>query len=315
MIPVFGRCALLIVALLQNYGPCPIFITFTAALLSLASPVALVAPADNALARTMRGYLDKTGGGHFRCVLPNLTVNIDATTLLVHTRQAKCGVQWYASSTDDTGARRSIFTPGTSSPDCPQCLTLIKGISGAGCTLRWAVVMKGIPETELPVEKVADGVHVVPVAGWGLGSGVNRDVAGEGYIIYVRGDQEGCLKIVYEWYLENVVLPFVSNERDLLLEGQGGWKPGQPVPAWLRGVVWLDGEKNQLASVIQPAWYDRWLTLDIHVCKVPAASTATKNVLDVSPIFRSLKHLEKYLNAADFDSIKAQAAVTGSRDY
>ena len=47
--------------------------------------------------------------------------------------------------------------------------------------------------------------------------------------------------------------------------------------------------------------------LDTHVCKVPAASTATKNVLDVSPIFRSLKTLEKNLNAADFDSIKAQA--------
>ena len=30
------------VALLQKYGPCPIFITFTAAVLSLASSVALV---------------------------------------------------------------------------------------------------------------------------------------------------------------------------------------------------------------------------------------------------------------------------------
>ena len=42
MKPEFGRCDLLIVALLQKYGPCPIFITFTAAVLSLASSVALV---------------------------------------------------------------------------------------------------------------------------------------------------------------------------------------------------------------------------------------------------------------------------------
>ena len=266
-----------------------------------------VPPADNVLARKMQEYMDKNGGGYFRCVLPNLVLNLDATTLLVHTRKTKTGKEWYASSVDDTGKRRSIFTPGTSSPDCPQWLTLIKGISGAGCTLRWAIVMKGIPESELPGDKVADGVHVVPVAGWGLGSGVNRDVAGEGYVIFVRGDQEGCLKIVYEWYMERIVLPFISHERNLLLEGQGGWTPRQPVPVWLRGVVWLDGEMNQLASVIQPDWYERWHMLDTHVCKVPAASTATKNVLDVSPIFRSLKTLEKNLNAADFDSIKAQA--------
>ena len=41
--------------------------------------------------------------------------------------------------------------------------------------------------------------------------------------MYVRGDQEDCLKIVYEWYMENVVLSFISNERNILLEGQGGW--------------------------------------------------------------------------------------------
>ena len=69
--------------------------------------------------------------------------------------------------------------------------------------------MKGIPESELPGDKVADGVHVVPVAGWGLGSGVNRDVAGEGYVIFVRGDQEGCLKIVYEWYMERKIHKFL----------------------------------------------------------------------------------------------------------
>jgi hypothetical protein len=35
------------VALLQKYGPCPIFITFTAAVLSLASPAALVVVEEN----------------------------------------------------------------------------------------------------------------------------------------------------------------------------------------------------------------------------------------------------------------------------
>ena len=176
-----------------------------------------VPPADNVLARKMQEYMDKNGGGYFRCVLPNLVLNLDATTLLVHTRKTKTGKEWYASSVDDTGKRRSIFTPGTSSPDCPQWLTLIKGISGAGCTLRWAIVMKGIPESELPGDKVADGVHVVPVAGWGLGSGVNRDVAGEGYVIFVRGDQEGCLKIVYEWYMERIVL-HASYAMDTMLD-------------------------------------------------------------------------------------------------
>ena len=56
-----------------------------------------VPPADNVLARKMQEYMDKTGGGYFRCVLPNLLINLDATTLLVYTRKTKSGVQWYAS--------------------------------------------------------------------------------------------------------------------------------------------------------------------------------------------------------------------------
>ena len=72
-------------------------------------------PADNILARKMQQYMDMSGGGHFRCVLPSLLIHLDATTLLVHTRKTQTGgMQWYANSVDDTGKRRAIYTPGTS---------------------------------------------------------------------------------------------------------------------------------------------------------------------------------------------------------
>ena len=74
----------------------------------------------------------------------------------------------------------------------------------------------------------------------------------------------------------------------------------------------MSANKQHKFQFIQQDWYERWQALAIHVCKVPTASTATKNPLDVGPIFRSLKSLEKSLNAADFAS---KTKPIDSRDY
>ena len=110
-----------------------------------------VLPADNVLARKMQQYMAKSGGGRFRCVLPNLLINFDATTLLIHTQTQKGGPQWYASSVDDTKERRSIFTPGTR--PASASLAARRGVAG------WRDESTRIRDTSRLVRALASACH------------------------------------------------------------------------------------------------------------------------------------------------------------
>ena len=167
------------------------------------------------------------------------------------------------------------------------------------------MVVKGLPESELPIHEVADGVRVVAVPGWGVGAGVNPEVGGEGYIVFVRGDTEGALKQVYSWYFEKVVEPFVERRRNFVMQDQGGWKKGQPVPPEYFAVGRADGEMNQLAAMVRADRLQHWTAMALCHNKVPAADTANTNALDNGPVFRCRKMKERSANSQDFAVVEA----------
>ena len=154
---------------------------------------AIKPPEDNRLAQEMHRYFVTKGSAGITHVAPELLINIDAQTLDVHTQRHE-NERFYISSIQSSGKFRAVFKPGVSSPDHAQWLMKIKGISAAGASLPFVVALKGLPESELPVQQVADGVYVAWVQGWGIGSGANPDVGGEGFAVFIRGDYEGALK-------------------------------------------------------------------------------------------------------------------------
>ena len=85
-------------------------------------------------------------------------------------------------------------------------------------------------------------VYAIPIPGWGMSTGRSEE-GSTGWLIFIRGGSEGALKSLYDWYLQEIVVPFVTGRRQ---EHPFNWREGTPIPEWMRCVVWLDGEMSQL---------------------------------------------------------------------
>ena len=233
--------------------------------------------ADNWIGQKAEAYFRRRGAAGIRMVEPGLVLNLDATTIEAHTKTVDHSERIFFKARGEAGKRRAVWELDVSAPDVTQFLSVFKGVSGSGQNLRTVVVVKGLADSELPSSKVADGVYVTPVTGFGVGAGANPDMQGEGYVVWVRGDTEGALKIVYRWYMANIIRPFLADRRNELMQDQGGWRPGVKIPDQFRAVVWFDGKMNQINSVVREDEVEVWAALNTEVCKVPACMTGTSN--------------------------------------
>jgi hypothetical protein len=42
------------------------------------------------------------------------------------------------------------------------------GMSGSAMSFPWVLLLKGLPESELRLADVPDGLYLVPIEGWGI---------------------------------------------------------------------------------------------------------------------------------------------------
>ena len=257
-------------------------------------------PPENWMACQMEKYYIERGAAGIRVVKPSLQVHVDATTIEAHTAKVEKKYQVAFKAANESGKSRAVWTSEKQTRDDVQFLTVIKGVNGAGANLPEVVVVKGLSDTELPVAEAENGVLVVPVHGFCIGAGANPNAKDVGYVVFMRGDTTGAHKLVYKWYLEHVVQGFIHDRRQELMQAEFRCTLPQTVPDAYKAVVWIDGEISAIGAVVPTESVQTWNALKIDVCKVPACMTGTAQALDVGPIFRCLKTLEKSINANDF---------------
>ena len=164
------------------------------------------------------------------------------------------------------------------------------------------VAVCGLSESELSPELCPEGLLPVSVPGLCKG-GDDLFNASTGWLVFLRADRKescgeqndaflsiGNKKIIH--YNDTVLLPFIRAVRENL-----GWKPGQPVPEYMKASSWFDGDIGQLQTML----YEAREALDTaeRICrnKHSAAATGTQQPCDLAPVFRILKLLQSKTTA------------------
>ena len=127
-------------------------------------------PPENWMACQMEKYYIERGAAGIRVVKPSLQVHVDATTIEAHTAKVEKKYQVAFKAAHESGKSRAVWTSEKQTRDDVQFLTVIKGVNGAGANLPEVVVVKGLSDSELPVAEAENGVLVVPVHGFCIGS-------------------------------------------------------------------------------------------------------------------------------------------------
>ena len=96
-------------------------------------------------------------------------------------------------------------------------------------------------------------------------------------------------------YRELVYRPFIRRIRMV----EYGWNGEGPVPPHLAAVCWQDGALGQMSSLTKEGSLDEDEELLITILKHSAARSAVEQPADVSPCFRALKALVRWLTKTD----------------
>lgn len=246
-------------------------------------------PSRNWMVTSIRKF---HGGLGLRSVCQQLLLSIDATTMCVHTVSKCQSSGWFISSKDDKGGTRSLYTVGASAPDNIQWFSVLQGMTAAGRSLPFVLVIKHMSDAEMPAGK---DVYAIPIPGWGMSTGRSEE-GSTGWLIFIRGGSEGALKSLYDWYLQEIVVPFVTGRRQ---EHPFNWREGTPIPEWMRCVVWLDGEMSQLHAVMRDDRITTWDGIKMKVCKTAANSSGVQSPCDLSKCFKLKKAYLKGKTLAD----------------
>ena len=89
----------------------------------------------------------------------------------------------------------------------------------------------------------------------------------------------------FEWYRENVLLPFIKNVRSRLYQHD----VNSPIPDELSAVCWYNGANTQLAAITNEVQQKEDACNKIITCKHSAARTYVEQACDRCLIFRSIK--------------------------
>ena len=139
------------------------------------------------------------------------------------------------------------------------------------------ITVTGITGKELPRTTCPSGVCIISIPG--LFAGGNMDVRNDAmeYVAFVRpekGEVSGKTSEQrnFEWYIENVLLPFVNNIRRVLYQHD----KNSPIPDELSAVAWCDGANTQLAAITNKSQQKEDAANKISTCEHSAAITAVE---------------------------------------
>ena len=172
------------------------------------------------------------------------------------------------------------------------------------------VTVTGITENELPRATCPSGVYILSIPGLCAGGNNDPRNAATGYVAFIRtekGEVSGKTSELrnFEWYRENVLLPFIKNVRSRLYQHDNN----TPIPDELSAVCWCDGANTQLAAIINEEQQNDDATNKIITCKHSAARTSVEQACDCCPIFRSLKKISQNITREDSPHLGLQRIV------
>jgi len=236
-------------------------------------------------------------------VNPNLVLSTDDTTLFVFEgTSVDSDWEWkLIDSTKEDTSVRSDFQVGDDAENSGGLrVRLTFTFAASGLAAPPYISVSGLTDEEMSVEKCPDGVIATPVKGLCKG-GDDIFNEGMGWLVFLRADKKGVkdrpLSVAnkkFMHYNDNVLLPFIRAIREKL-----GWRPGQPVPDWLKAVSWSDGDIGQLQTLLMEAREALDEAEKIVRNKHSAAATGTQQPCDLSPVFRLLKQLQKITTSKD----------------
>ncbi len=111
-----------------------------------------------------------------------------------------------------------------------------------------------------------------------------------GFLVFCRAkgdddDDSSPITVRAKYYVENVLLPWVKQERQQCMPT---WQHDDVLPE-LTALVMVDGQQQQLAALMSETMQDKFEAERITLLKLPAGATARAQAADVSPAFKSLK--------------------------
>ena len=245
-------------------------------------------------------------------VLPGLITSTDDTTVFVFKGETQELEGWYLVDKNHDNSKQSYFSNDTGGTDNKNGLRvrLTFTLNGVGMMAAPFITVTGITEKELPRNTCPSGVYILSIPG--LCSGGNTDVRNDavGHVAFVRSERGAVSGKTseqrnFEWYRENVLLPFIKNIRRVLYQHD----INTPIPDELSAVAWCDGALTQLASITNESQQIDDAANKISTCKHSAARTAVEQAADCCPIFRSIKKISKSITREDVPHLGLQRIV------
>ena len=240
-------------------------------------------------------------------VNPNLVLSTDDTTLFAFegTANSEGGWDWKIVPGNNRSANvRSDFEVSEDSENSGGLrVRLTFTFTAAGLSAPPYIAISGLTNAELSPELCRDGILATKVPGLCKG-GDDISNSGFGWLVFLRADKKdetdadnaklsvANKKIIH--YNDDVLMPFIRDIRKKL-----GWTPGQEVQESLKAVSWFDGDIGQLQTMLYEAREATDETHRIVRNKHSAAATGTQQPCDLSPVFRTLRQLQKNATAVN----------------
>ena len=119
-----------------------------------------------------------------------------------------------------------------------------------------------------------------------------------GFLLLMRG-QKGSDKIRYNYYCDNILLPFVQQSRMEF----GGWEYGTPIPHNLKAVSWCDGDLAQIENIVSTDSLNKYKENMICANKQNAARSGVEQAADLTRTFKIMKRLQETVSCIDIPMI------------
>ena len=246
-------------------------------------------------------------------VLPGLITSTDDTTVFVFKGATKELEGWYLLDKKHIASKQSSYSNDKGGTDNKNGLRvrLTFTINGVGMMAAPFVTVTGITEKELPRATCPSGVYILSIPGLCAGGNTDPRNAAMGYVAFIRtekGEVSGKTSEQrnFEWYRENVLLPFIKNVRSRLYQHDDNTF----IPDELSAVCWCDGANTQLLAITNEKQQIEDALNKIITCKHSAARTSVEQACDCCPIFRTIKSISKNITREDSPHLGLQRIVS-----
>ena len=228
-------------------------------------------------------------------VKKSLIINIDSSSLRISgSVKSPDACSWRVSSPEDTNKYHLIYSSGVGASDMAVFVKILHIVTAVSRTAPSVVVLRNLSESELPSSTRSSGMHVVTLEGSCIGGTQQQSIQGTGFLVFMCGGVPGIGKLLYTWYYEKLLKPFIEWVRITVF----GWVKGISVPSALRALLYLDGEMSASAVIMETLQANLAANLT-HVNKNVQKTTAMAQAADVCSIFHDIKQLAKSLDVDD----------------